>query len=136
MVYEFVWKLRNNGQKNARQEIVQSIIKADAGKKSHPRVPLRQDPFHWVMYGLRDFKGERKDEELIKKFKVSRNAKLLNYAFRHGVPRHLLIGFILQTGTQEQIIEKAQNPSTFEDWYPERLAERAAKQRKNKTGAR
>ncbi|MXO86473.1 hypothetical protein GRI38_10600 [Altererythrobacter aurantiacus] len=47
---------------------------------------------------------------------VSRFARQFAYAHKHDVPAHLLIGFLYQSGSTDEITRKLQN-NTFEPWF-------------------
>ena len=83
-----------------------------------PKGPrFKDNPFHLAIYATKD-QLAAKDQ----RWKVSRYGKQLVYARRHRVPAELLIGFLHQTGTPDQVCSKANNPETFEPWGAEFLA--------------
>lgn len=82
------------------------------------RGPLFKDnPFQLALHSTMD-ESREKDE----RWKPSRYSKQLVYARRHRVPAELLIGFLHQAGTPDEVCSKANDPETFEPWRAEFLA--------------
>jgi len=104
-IYQVVRRLR---ERSNGYNIIESG--ALAACRSQARWPLiKENPFFWALKSVSARLDLRNDE-------VSRFAKELAYADRHGVEPHLLIGFLYQTGVTR--IHAA--PDGWERWYVDR----------------
>jgi len=88
------------------------------------RKPFEGNEFHWVLIGLQSAFTDRSFlsdiDYKLNSYDITRIVDRLNYAIRHNVPSKYLIGFLYQSGTLEQIREKAKNPNNREAWYREK----------------
>ena len=112
MVYKFV---RQHRQSKGFKHI-ETAISNDRDSGRTMRIRFDDNPFHWVLFGLKNCVGILGKFE-IDKFSVSRFAKQLSYADRHDIEPELLIGFLLQTGTMSEVCEKADNSNSYEGWF-------------------
>jgi hypothetical protein len=119
MVYAFVHEHRPTKS----FEHLETAIANDRDEWRGLRVLFIDNPFHWVLFGL---KGHI---EIFGKFEISKSdvtrfGRQLSYADRHEVAPELLIGFLFQTGTVSEICQKQTNPATRERWYLDKQQER------------
>ncbi len=110
-IYQFVCQHLDN----ETGKYLDLILQEGVVPSKSPR--FKDNPFHLALYATKDQLAE-KDQ----RWKVSRYGKQLVYARRHRVPAELLIGFLHQTGTPDQVCSKANHPETFEPWRAEFLA--------------
>lgn len=75
----------------------------------------KNEPFYWVLEGMKHAIGIA--EFRIRDCDVSRFSVELAYADRHNVPENYLIGFLLQTGSLQEIIRRAKDANRREEWY-------------------
>ena len=87
------------------------------GDVPHRCPRFSENPFHLALYITRE---ELSDKD--RRWKISRFGKQLVYARRHRVPVELLIGFLYQTGTPDQVCSKANHSEAFEPWRATFLA--------------
>lgn len=79
-------------------------------KRRPPHKPsVEANPFHWVFYAL------AAEGRHLERWEISRFGRELLYAKRHSIPPELLIGFLYQTGTPDQIYRKA-GGGGHEEW--------------------
>lgn len=107
-----VYALVRDYLRQGRQHLLEELI-LESRYPYAPRSPSFGDnPFHWVFFGMRDPTTDnlRKDE-------VSRFGRQLLYAHRHRIEPELLIGFLHQSGTPDEIATKVADPDRREDWY-------------------
>lgn len=113
LVYGFILKHRTT-QAYAHVETA-IIYDRDDGRPL--RIRFEDNPFHWVLFGLKDYvKVVGKFE--IRKSDVTRYGRQLNYADRHEITPELLIGFLMQTGSISEVCRRADElPKRFEGWF-------------------
>lgn len=112
MVYGFVREHRPT----KRYHHLETAIANDRDEWRGLRVHFEDNPFHWVLVGLKDHVVIFGKFE-IKKSDITRFGRQLSYADRHNIAPQLLIGFLVQTGTISEICQKVTNPETRERWY-------------------
>ena len=110
-VYEFVRRHRPS----KRYKHIETAITNDRDSGRALRVKFADNPFHWVLGGLKDH------VDIIERYDITRSGRQLLYADRHDVEPHFLIGFLYQSGDPNEICRKAKRPSQFEDWYLSKL---------------
>ena len=112
MVYAFVHEHRPT----KRYQHLESAIANDRDEWRGLRVPFKDNPFHWILFGLKDrivFYGKFE----ISKSDVTRFGRQLSYADRHEIAPALLIGFLFQTGTISEVCRKQPSLEKREPWY-------------------
>jgi hypothetical protein len=115
MVYEFV----NEHRKTKRDKHIESSIANDPNEWRGLWVKFEDNPFHWVLFGLKDHVVIF-DKFEISKSDITRFGRQLSYADRHHIAPQHLIGFLFQTGTISEICQKeASRPMIFEQWFKE-----------------
>ena len=123
MVYEFVLhhrlKTKNNYIKTSIEVYRASREKFKKSENQRvlrgTRMSYETNPFYIVLLGLSA--GVSIGNFEIRRSDVSRFAKQLSYADKHGVHPKQLIGFLLQCGSLVETCRKADNPKCHEDWY-------------------
>lgn len=123
-VYDFVHRWRGKVSDSQIQEAIDVGRKLrERSKKPSARKDLRsitksykEEPFYWVLLGLSGavYIGEFE----IKQPDVSRYALQLNYAERHHVPTHYLVGFFHQIGGIAEVCRRARRVQQREEWHP------------------
>lgn len=112
MVYRFVIKYRHtNSYKH-----IEKAISDDRDSGRALRISFEENPFHWILFGLKDHVSILGKFE-ITKTDITRFSAQLLYADRHKICEDLLIGFLLQSGTLTEVCRKAKDPDCREDWY-------------------
>lgn len=119
MVYAFVQKHRPT----KRYQHLESAIANDRDEWRGLRVPFKDNPFHWILFGLKDHIVILDGFE-ISKSDVTRFGRQLSYADRHEIAPELLIGFLFQTGTISEICRKQSSSETRERWYLDKQNDR------------
>lgn len=112
MVYAFVQEHRLTKP----YQHLESAIANDRDEWRGLRVPFKDNPFHWILFGLKDrivFYGKFE----ISKSDVTRFGRQLSYADRHEIAPALLIGFLFQTGTISEVCRKQPSLEKREPWY-------------------
>lgn len=112
-VYEFVREHRPT----KRYEHLETAIANDRDEWRGLSVNFSENPFHWVLFGLKDHVVIF-DKFEIGKWDITRYGRQLSYADRHDILPEHLIGFLFQTGTISQICQKeCATPKVYEQWY-------------------
>jgi len=75
------------------------------------RLGFTDNNLHWILLALSS------EEISIRASEINKYSKQLLYALRHRIDPDLLIGFLYQTGSPEQIAEKVRDPTCREEWY-------------------
>jgi hypothetical protein len=70
--------------------------------------------FHWVFLALAS------ERIVLKPYEITRYSRQLLYALRHGVDPDLLVGFLYQTGSPDEIGKRALDKKRREEWYMRR----------------
>lgn len=110
-IYHFVCRHLDDGNGKYLNSVIYEV-------DVPPRAPrFKENPFHVALYATRE-KISDKDQ----RWKVSRYGKQLVYARRHRIPAELLVGFLLQAGTPDQVCGRANDPDAFEPWRAEFLS--------------
>jgi hypothetical protein len=113
MVYAFVLEHRPT----QRYHHLETAIANDRDEWRGLSVNFNENPFHWVLFGLKDHVVIF-DKFEIGKWDITRYGRQLSYADRHKIPPKHLIGFLFQTGTISEICQKeAATPTVYEQWY-------------------
>lgn len=87
-------------------------------------VDMTRNPFHGVLFGLRDPVVDEGGHPELERTAAWATAQALLYADRHNVPERYLIGFIHQIGGKRSAAKKAKDPSQFEVWHHQRRSRR------------
>jgi len=111
-IYEFVCGHLDSGTGKYLDIVLETARPSSAGPT------FKENPFHRALYTF--YEPAPGDKKM--RWKISRYGKLLSYARRHMIPPELLTGFLLQSGTEDQICKKANWPEMFEPWWPKYLA--------------
>lgn len=113
LVYDFILKHRpTRGYGHIETAIVYD---RDDGRAL--RIRFEDNPFHWVLFGLKDYVQVVGEFEILKS-DVTRYGRQLNYADRHEIAPELLIGFLMQTGSISEVCRRAvEHPMRYEGWF-------------------
>ena len=94
----------------------EAAIEETVYKFRTPRIGFAENPYHLIFRALRSKKLHKYPLD-IKAYEITRFSRQLVYARRHNICPDLLIGFLYQTGSPDEISKKAMNPDQREDWY-------------------
>ena len=104
-IYSFVCRYLDEGRAGPLKVVLEN-------EGDLPRDPsFESNPFHWALVAMHEQTGGVKV-----RWKISRYGRQLAYARRHRIPPELLVGFLLQTGTVDQVYRKA-GTDALEPWH-------------------
>ncbi len=110
-VYRFTMRYLTD-QNSGRLE---DVLEANIPIERTLRVKFSENPFHRMLLALR---SEGLD---IEPFEITRYSSQLLYAQRHDIDPDLLIGFLYQTGSPDEIRKRVMRQKYWEPWYLARL---------------